>query len=97
MFNYPGVHRAPPVNSQPHVVLKNWAIKEMVEGKYFVGDHVGHQSRASTAIVHYDEVSKCGTTRSGRVYELTGREGLSSDGEYVWDVYKRLNSLTEVK
>jgi len=86
------------VNNQPQVQLTNWTIKKMKEGNFFIGDEVGMRGsgRVSTAIVTYDETTKKGVTQSGRVYELLGNEGHSSDGEYVWGRYKVYNKLTEL-
>lgn len=84
------------VMDQPSVQLYNWTIKKMKEGEFFVGDEVRAAGRVSTKIFIYDEARKVGRTASGRVYQLIGEEGYSSNGEYVWEQYKRINNLTEL-
>lgn len=95
-FNFPGVHRAAAVAHQPFVRLHNWQIKETVEGKFFAGETYNGAGRISTDIVEFDEVSKCGQTRSGRVYELVGDSGSSPKVEYLWECYKQINRLTDL-
>lgn len=86
-----------PISEQPSCFIDDWCIKETDKGRYFVGTEVpGHTGRVSTAIVEYDPDNKCGRTKSGRVYKL-GKPGYSKDGEYVWNWYKQVNELTEVK
>ena len=68
----------------------------MKQGQYFVGDEIGESGRVSTAITHFNDATKIGITASGREYELVGEHGYSSDGEYCWQAYKRINNLTEL-
>ncbi len=89
------IWKVAPIDQEPTIRLCNWSIKRMVEGSFFVGDHIGQAGRVSTDIVQFDEEKKRGITQSGRVYELVGSEGRSEDGEYVWSRYKQLYSLTE--
>jgi hypothetical protein len=91
-----GIHKATSIEDQPSVQLVNWTIKRTTNGSFFVGDAIGAAGRVSTDIVEFDETTKRGRTRSGRVYELVGNEGHSSNGEYVWSYYKQVNNLTEL-
>jgi hypothetical protein len=86
-----------PVADEPEIRLIHWSIKRDTQGnRYFVGlrsdDFTG---RVSTALVEFDQATRRGRTRSGRVYELLGPSGVASDAEYVWDAYKRVNSIVE--
>ncbi|GAC1643241.1 MAG: hypothetical protein NVS9B11_12540 [Candidatus Dormibacteraceae bacterium] len=85
------------VTDKPQVQLTDWDIKEDTAGnRYFVGSEVGGRGRASTAIVEFDAERMRGRTESGRVYELLGPPGRSSNGEYTWSIYKVVNGITEV-
>lgn len=92
----PNVWRAAPISEQPEVVLDRWQIKKMKEGSFFCGTTRDGNGRVSTDIKTFDEESKKGITASGRCYQLIGPEGSSSNAEYVWDIYKRVNRLTEI-
>lgn len=89
------VWKVAPVEGEPQIHLTDWSIKHTNDGDYFVGTH-NYAGRVSTRIVTFDEEAQKGVTTSGRVYQLYGAPGYSSDGEYTWGVYKRINSLTEV-
>ena len=94
-FNFPGIHRVAGVAHKPKVTLRNWQIKETVEGKFFAGEE-GGAGRVSTDIVEFDEKTKCGRTRSGRVYELVGDSRSTLQVEYLWASYKQINRLTDL-
>jgi hypothetical protein len=95
-FTNGGIWKTAPVTEEPEILLSQWVIKHMVEGDFFVGTHVGRSGRVSTAIKTFDKDKLRGVTASGRVYELVGPGGYSSNGEYVWGAYKRVNGLTEL-
>jgi hypothetical protein len=84
------------IEEQPTVRLYNWSIKETNDGNYFVGSEGYGGGRVSTKIVEFDQVKMIGRTISGRIYKLCGDSHYSSEGEYVWQHYKRINNLTEM-
>ena len=90
------IWRVAPVTQESQIRLTNWSIKQTNDGNYFVGTREDGTGRVSTQIVTFDESTKKGITKSGRVYELVGQEGYSSNGEYVWSYYKEANKLTEI-
>lgn len=85
-----------PIEEQPSVTLYDWSIKKTNKGEYFVGSEVGAAGRVSTQIKEFDPDKMVGRTASGRVYKLKGKEGYSSNGEYVWGTYKAVNGLVEL-
>ncbi len=91
------VWKAASVREEPEIQLRNWDIKEDTAGRrYFVGSRVDDGTgRVSTAIVEFDAERRRGRTESGRVYELHGPRGRSSNGEYVWSHYKIANCIRE--
>ncbi|UXU92108.1 hypothetical protein [Burkholderia sp. S-53] len=80
----------------PDVSISNWRIFETDAGtRHFVGaDTLDFTGRVSSAITIFNRVALCGQTRSGRVYQLVGQRGWSSDAKYVW---KRWCEVNEVK
>lgn len=87
------IWRPATVEQQPHVKLTRWRVFQVsanLEHKgdsiHFVGD-AGYEGRVSSPIVEYDEKTQRGVSRSGRVYELDGPTGSSSDALYVWGVW----------
>ncbi|WP_175930189.1 MULTISPECIES: hypothetical protein [unclassified Burkholderia] len=80
----------------PRIPLSRWAIFETLEGsRHFVGvDMLDSSGRVSSAIVRFDPVTMQGTTRSGRIYELVGKNGSSLNAEYVWKRWCELNEVT---
>lgn len=84
------------IDREPQITLTDWAIKKTNDGNYFVGTREDGTGRVSTQIITFDEEAKKGVTKSGRVYELIGEPGYSSNGEYVWGCYKEINELTEL-
>lgn len=85
------------VKEEPQIRLIQWTIKQDQEGRgYFVGTRADDcMGRVSTPIVEFDQRTRRGRTESGRVYELLGPPGYSSNGEYVWSIYKSMNKITE--
>lgn len=97
MLDPTSFRKSAPVTEKPQVQLTDWDIKEDTDGnRYFVGSEVGGLGRASTAIVEFDAERQRGRTESGRVYELLGPPGRSSNGEYTWSIFKAVNRITEV-
>lgn len=91
------IWRTSSVNDEPQIKLIQWDIKQDNAGNgYFVGTRADDGSgRVSTAIVEFDPERRRGRTQSGRVYELLGAPGYSSNGEYLWSIYKVANGITE--
>lgn len=92
------------IDEEPTVTLRDWCVYE-VDGVYeegasrhFVGTKTGEWSgRVSSRIEKFDAAMLRGVTASGRVYQLTGPRGYSSDGDYVWAAYCRINSAQNVR
>ena len=77
------------VSDEPQIKLIHWDIKQDTAGNgYFVGTRADNgRGRVSTAIVEFDPERRRGRTQSGRIYELQGAPGYSSNGEYFWSLY----------
>ena len=98
-----GVWKCAPVTERPEIVLTNWHVFEVKlpgrteRSRHFAGQNItDREGRASSAIVTFDAVTGCGMTESGRVYQLRGSTGLAGDGEYTWNRWKGINSVTGV-
>ena len=89
------------VESEPHVRLGDWRALEVtyLDGaisrtRHFVGcDHCDGSGRVSSAIASFDVLRRRASTKRGRVYELMGRSGSSSNAEYVWGLWCRINAV----
>lgn len=96
-FNLPG---SLPLLKEPKIRLENWSIKTLSNNtQQFIGKKEGRElahARVSSPIVEFDPETKCGKTRSGRVYELVGPEGPTPAVESFWVDYKKVYNLTEV-
>jgi hypothetical protein len=99
----PSIWAVKPIDEQPELVLTDWAIFEVkmahssVRTRHFAGYNVrDREGRASSAMVTFDPKALTGITKSGRVYHLSGRPGLSGDGLYVWGRWLRINKSTDV-
>lgn len=91
------------VDNEPSLRLRYWRVYEVrgvyrdAPSRHLVGTQVGSESgRVSSAIKAFDVAARKGVSQSGRVYELLGRPGWSSEGDYVWSAYCRINSAQEV-
>lgn len=99
------IWRPSPVTVSPVTNLASWRaflVKKtrISNGKtiHFVGsvaDKWGDEGRVSSAIQSFDNVEKCGISRSGRKYVLLENPGHSRDGLYVWECWKELNFVVE--
>lgn len=94
-----GVWATSSVSETPEITLTNWAVLELPDGdRHFAGFNVTeYEGRASSKIVTFDKDTMRGVTRTGRVYELYGRPGLSGDGLYTWNRWCSLNNIVEFK
>nr|WP_232440330.1 hypothetical protein [Burkholderia ubonensis] len=83
------------VTAEPEVVLSGWRILETAEAtRHFVGaDARDSTGRVSSEVVTFDRLTLRGQTRSGRVYQLIGQPGWSSNAEYVWRCWCKVNSV----
>jgi hypothetical protein len=90
------IWKLPPSAEQPRIPLSRWSIFETQNGsRHFVGvDMLDSSGRVSSAIVRFDPATMQGTTRSGRIYELVGKNGSSLNAEYVWKRWCELNEVT---
>ncbi len=98
-----GIWQTPSVLDQPQIHLVRWRVLEVrnrdlkLEG-HFVGYNIdGHEGRVSTSITFFDPATRKGGTRSGRIYELIGPPGYDSDAGWVWEVWSKLNKMTDEK
>jgi hypothetical protein len=53
------------------------------------------QGQVGSAIRAFDPATGACVTKSGRVYRLRGRPGLSADAEYVWNRWRGIAGITE--
>lgn len=90
------IHRAPPIDQEPHVQLTKWRVFEVsiedVTTRHFIG-WAEYEGRVSSNIVTFDPATKKGVSRSGRVYELEGNSGFDQDALYVWNQWIRTNGF----
>lgn len=92
-----GIWTTPSVDEQPSLTLVRWQVMQLPTGeRHFVGLAVeNREGRVSTAVSTFDAASLRGITKSGRVYQLSGRPGHDGDAEYVWRAWARINQATE--
>lgn len=97
-----GVWSPEPVESRPEVHLSDWMVFEVKmprkseRTRHFVGWSMYDRSgMVSSQIVTFDPTSKKGVTGSGRVYELRGPSGWTSDSELTWRGWMRINEVDE--
>jgi hypothetical protein len=91
------------VSETPEVILDSWSVFDVpLHGpgqpwtRRFVGDaRRERQGQVSSPVESFDLTTRCGVTRSGRIYQLAGRPGLGSDAQYVWNRWKRIAGVTE--
>lgn len=91
------VWRTIPVETEPQINLEYWTIRELPNGdRHFTGyNFYGREGRVSSKILEFDPQNKRGKTSSGRVYQLDGNTGNHPDAEYVWNIWKEVNSADE--
>lgn len=97
------IYRPLPPSVIPELVLTRWQVYKVKSNlwesttNHFVGYNLTEGSgRVSSAIVSYDAVQKLGVTESGRIYHLKGDSGWDRDADYVWNVWRSRNEITEV-
>lgn len=90
------IWRPRPASVIPRIPLSRWRIFETEDGsRHFVGvDMFDSSGRVSAPIVAFDRLALEGTTQTGRIYELVGRSGSSSNVDYVWMRWCELYEVT---
>jgi hypothetical protein len=64
--------------------------------RHLVGFHLeGRKVQVSSPVEVFDPISRRALTRSGRVYELGERSGLTGDAFSLWDVWKQTFGIEE--
>lgn len=91
------IWRTTPVESVPVLKLTKWSVFQTETGqRHFVGYNMTEgEGRVSSAIVEFDSASRRGRTSTGRIYELIGEPGFSSDAEYVKTGWLNINRVSE--
>lgn len=99
----PNVWSQPPVDMQPRKLVSSWAVYRAAPrgGKsselfelHFVGrDLTDGGGCVSSRIMSFDPKTMCGTTRSGRIYQLAGFPGVDLDAEYVLNHWLEFNDV----
>lgn len=97
--------QASPVGEQPQITLRCWRVFDVDLHKtdsrltrHFVGlSQQSRHERVSSPVQKFDPVSRCGVTRSGRIYRLEGIPGFAADAIYTWTEWKKLNRITVEK
>jgi len=86
-----------PVSETPELILSAWQIVETDKGeRHFVGyNETDREGRTSSAIEQFDPATLRGITRSGRIYQLTGRPGIDDDALYVWRRWCSVNGIRD--
>lgn len=90
------IWRPKSVTEEPETTLTNWAVFSVnIPGEkptiHFAG-YTGSEGRVCSPVQTYDPETRCGITRSGRIYKLAqGREGLNGDSIYVWSHWVVIN------
>ena len=101
-----GVWAIESIEQTPELMLDSWQCFELQlpglpsRTRHLAGSNVlNWHGQISSAIVAMDPATRKCTTRSGRVYELGVRNGLTGDGEYTWHQWLLINqacSLVDV-
>lgn len=99
-----GVWAIGPVAEVPGVKLEQWRAFEVQQAdragrtRHFVGSTGWHyDGQVSSAIVRYDPATRCGTSESGREYQLVGPgSGIGMNASYVWNAWQRKAGVQDV-
>lgn len=89
------IWKTTPIDQTPEIRLSSWSVFELPNGdRHFVGyNETEHEGRVSSMIMTFDPGTMKGVTRSGRVYQLVGPPGYSTDGTYVWYRWCNINDV----
>lgn len=87
------------VNEIPVEAVCPWKIYEVDDGKHHLVGHClrTNDGRASSSIQKFDPKKRTITTRSGRIYQLIGNPGSTTDSRYVWETFKQMNNIKNTK
>jgi len=83
-----GVWKPASVEDEPRTILSRFQVYKVKNPKtnnwdiHFAG-WCG-EGRVCSAVQSFDKATRCGITRSGRVYQLSGDPGMNMDAMYVW-------------
>lgn len=95
-----GIYAVAPVEYEPYTTLVTWEVFEATfedgtSSIHFIGspDDEDGRGRVCSAIQSFDKDKKCGISRSGRHYILSGPPGYSNEAHYVWEFWKRKNKV----
>lgn len=103
LASIPNVWDATTVESEPKKWLRNWQIYKVVDAKvqpeafgyHFVGfDVQGGHGAVSSKVGNFDPIKMCGTTNSGRIYQLIGMPGTDPDAQYTLNGWATANQVT---
>ena len=83
-----------PVEDEPEVSLVRWQVFEIDGKRRFLGyNERNYEGRVSSTIITFDEKSKKGITKSGRVYQLIGDAGWDPDADWVLGRWLPINGF----
>lgn len=95
------IYRPPPPDEVPEITLLRWRVyrvptRDGGRTDHFVGyDTSCMEGRASSPIMTFNAETMMGSTRSGRIYVLSGPPGNDLDAEYVWSLWMTVNMVKE--
>ena len=102
-FIFGGVWAIESIEKTSEVMLDSWQCFELQlpgqlgRTRHLAGSNARHwHGQVSSAIVAMDPATRKCTTKSGRVYELGTRNGLTGNGEYIWYQWLRINQPTVI-
>jgi hypothetical protein len=83
------------VEETPVLRLSAWVVYELPDGsRHFNGFNMTEgEGRVSSPIVQWDPITRCGVTRSGRVYMLEGASYMNIEASYVWDTWRHIYGI----
>ena len=89
------VWKVAPVTERPEVTLTGWAVFDVPDEdstaeptRHLVGwSCEDREGRVSSPVMTFDARTASFSTRSGRIYRLSGQPGLGSDAVYVWQFW----------
>ena len=103
LFIVGGVWAIESIEETPEVRLDDWLCFELQmerragRSRHLVGSTGrDRHGQVSSAICAMDPGTRKCTTKSGRVYELGPRNGLTADGEYTWRQWIRINQASSI-
>lgn len=98
-----GVWAIESIEQTRELMLDSWQCFELQlpglpgRTRHLAGTNVrGRHGQVSSAICAMDPDTRRCTTRSGRVYELGTRNGLTGDGEYTWRQWLGINQAGDI-